>query len=147
MKKQKVAKKIIAGTVLTVSFSNQKELKIDLLNLTPEMREQLALHGLAQKVGDAYASSEGNPDHAYAMASAVIENLLAGQWASREKGGMVYQAIAEITGIRPPACSAFRPGCSRAKSRARQGGDRPPNAPRRLRARTLFRAPMPRNGP
>lgn len=51
----------IFGTTLTVTFSNGKDLAIDVAKLTPEIQRMAMLHGIKQKLVDAAAMSrDGN---------------------------------------------------------------------------------------
>lgn len=47
----------IFNTTLTVTFSNGKDLSIDVATLTPEIQRQAMLHGIKQKLVDAAAMS------------------------------------------------------------------------------------------
>lgn len=98
MARTQIAKKTTTNASVVITFTNGKVLEVALSELAPEIVQQLAIHGLSQKLGDSYASCEGNADHGYAMASAVAENLKTGQWAAREKGGLIFEALAAITG-------------------------------------------------
>lgn len=109
MAKQALCKKAIdteAG-IVSFTFTNGRVLSIIPGDLPVDMFTRLALHGVAQKVGDSYAGAT-TPDEAYANAEAVIEALYAGQWnAGREStGGILVEAIARLTGKPIAECKA-----------------------------------------
>ena len=77
----------IFNTTVTVTFSNGRELAVDVSTLTPEMQQQAMLHGIKQKLVDAGALSRntetGKPasvDDKYAAVLEVHGRLLAGVW-------------------------------------------------------------------
>lgn len=80
--------------IVTIQFlASQNELKVNLDSLKPEIVKQAALHGLAQKFGDAAAGAQG--EEAEDAVNSVAEQVLAGQWnATREKGEQAPSVIA-----------------------------------------------------
>lgn len=90
------------------TFANAPAISIDLAALTPEIRHQLMLHGLKQKIVDAAAiprctdtgRAASDADKIDAM-RAVAERLMAGEWnATREgggaTGGLLLRALIEL---------------------------------------------------
>lgn len=96
---KKSISKTVSDTSVQFDFNGEKLLECKLSELSDEIINRLALHGLSQKVGDSYASHEGMSD-AHAKASGVFESLKAGQWnAGRTgNGGDLVEAIMELTG-------------------------------------------------
>lgn len=71
--------------VVTITFGNGQVVDFDLNKVSQEVRDQLALHGASQKIGDSYAGVKGNFAEGVANAKDVVEQLYAGVWrASRE---------------------------------------------------------------
>lgn len=109
-KKAKIAVKKIDTESKSISFhfSDGYKLGIRLEDLSPEIRDMLALHGLSQKIGDSYAGSKEAVEQGFASselvfakseAERVVVNLTAGLWAVRESGpSRLAQAIAEALG-------------------------------------------------
>lgn len=87
-------KKLTTESGVTFDFDEQHELVTDLANLPQEIVQRLAVHGLSQKVGDAYANNDG-PADAYARAKVVYESLQAGQWNAGRSGagGDLVEAV------------------------------------------------------
>lgn len=101
----KVATKSIDGLVLTIRFENGAELRCDSNQLSEETKTRLMMHGLSQKVGDSYASSESLGE-AVANAEGQWENLRNGEWAARSGGGILAEALARVTGKDLAECIA-----------------------------------------
>lgn len=97
-----VAKKSVVADERKVSvvFSNGKAVEVGLADLSPEMVERLALHGLSQKLGDSYSGSGGDVMLAQGLCEATKDALLKGDWSQRGEGdgGMLADALAELTG-------------------------------------------------
>ena len=108
-----VANVTLAGDMvngsLGLAFANGKNLTIQLRDLSPELLEQAALHGLKQKLVDAAAISR-NPDTGraasiddkYEAVRTVFDRLLSGSWnAVREggsgaSGGLLFRALCRM---------------------------------------------------
>ena len=76
--------------------------ELGLADLKPEIVTRLALHGLSQKLGDAAASfsKEDNFHGAFGAMQGTADNLLQGNWASRNGWTSdLAQAIAELQGV------------------------------------------------
>jgi len=104
MAKTKIADKAIAEDLsgVTLSFSDEQNMTVNLSDLPPEIVTHLALHGLSQKLGDAY-SGEKDVAVARGKAEAVAKRLVNGDWkAVREGGGGritdLAHALATVTG-------------------------------------------------
>lgn len=87
MAKQQIAKKTVdtSAAVVAFAFTNGKELTAALDGLAEDVLKRLALHGLSQKLGDAYAGAE-SVDDAYEAAADVYETLKGGKWTERTAG-------------------------------------------------------------
>lgn len=91
--------------VVTITFGNGSVVDFDLNKVSQEVRDQLALHGASQKIGDSYAGVKGNFAEGVANAKDVVEQLYAGVWrASREDDARprlaeLAAAIARIKGV------------------------------------------------
>lgn len=73
------------------------------LSEVKSLKTRLALHGLAQKVGDAFASAKGNIDLAIGWAQDVWNVLKTGEWSERrgeseDTPSLVQQAVAVVFG-------------------------------------------------
>jgi hypothetical protein len=85
------------ATALVFTFANGDVLSVDASKLPQPVQVAAMWHGLAQKIGDAYASAKSAEDAADA-ATALYERLEAGDWvAEREAAGprisLILQAI------------------------------------------------------
>ena len=91
-----------AGTV-TLTVRGQEPIRVALGELSPEMRDRAALHGLAQKLGDAIAGARGRGWTAAECADtirALADRIRDGAWNDRGAtgSGLVAEAIARLTG-------------------------------------------------
>jgi hypothetical protein len=98
----KVAKKVKSAVGVSFMFEDAKKttLALALSELSQEMIVELAIHGLSQKVGDSYASSETVAE-AIESAKDVWANLKAGRFnsAGGGLGGLLVEAIARLKKI------------------------------------------------
>ena len=101
----KVATKDITGRVLTIKFANNSTLICNIDLLSDEMRERLMMHGLSQKIGDSYASAE-SVEQACDNATTQWDGLLNGDWATRATGGILAEALAQVSGKPVEECRA-----------------------------------------
>lgn len=86
------------ATELQIRFENNQVVKLKLSAFPQNVRDALAWHGLAQKVGDSYAGKGDNLDDAFDAAMAVVERLEAGEWMkAREGGGPRISQLLEAT--------------------------------------------------
>lgn len=98
----KKASKKIEGDVVTINFEETNQtLTADLNKIPPEIQQRLAMHGLSQKLGDSYAGVDAS--EAFEKASAVLEDLTAGNWSTRVAASgprttQLAEALAEVTG-------------------------------------------------
>ena len=81
---------------LTITFGNGKVVTVDSNKLSEDIRKQLMLHGLAQKVGDSYAGAKGNYAEAIQSAEDVVEQLIAGVWKAARGEGDAKPRLAEL---------------------------------------------------
>ena len=92
--------------VVSFTFGNGEVVEVDVNQLPEQMRKQLMLHGVSQKVGDSFAGAKGNFMEGISAAKSVIEQLVAGIWRSargegeaRPRLGELAEAIARIKGV------------------------------------------------
>lgn len=127
MARNAFAKKVVDAESVTFNFSNGQTLVADLNPLSEDIRLRLALHGLAQKIGDSYAFGAGEvhtAEEAYSAASAQYSALCAGDWGRVRGAGSDESTLFEeaylrvnISGI-PGVCPA-RPEFTLADARAK----------------------------
>ena len=97
----------VDNLTVTFHFSHGPELVCDVTKLPERMLQMLALHGVKQKVGDAYGSSGKvfTAEQAYETAKALWDRLLAGTWREAGGSGLVIpdqfylEAIATLKGL------------------------------------------------
>ena len=82
MAKQSKAAVVATADSLTFSFANGPVLEARLAEIPESLHKRLALHGLEQKLRDAYAGLDAS--EAYPAASAVYSALCAGEWGRRQ---------------------------------------------------------------
>ncbi len=115
MARNTLAKKIVEPVAAHVvfNFADSNQLIVPLASLSPEITKRLALYGIAQKIGDAYAGA-ANAAEAFASASAVYQSLLAGEFNTARSSAAVAESTmfeaaylrvlrTGITGIVAPA--------------------------------------------
>lgn len=97
-------KKVIREDLSGVDFIEDDKvlLSVDVKDLNKEILQNLALHGLSQKIGDSYAGVK-NTDEAMEKAGAVVDRLKAGDWkaartAASPKSTQLAEALAEAYG-------------------------------------------------
>lgn len=82
------------------SFANGKEYDVNVKDLSEAMQQQAMVHGISQKLGDAYAKSESadEAEEKFLLALSAIE---AGEWNSKRSGtgGLVVEALARAQGM------------------------------------------------
>ena len=82
------------AVALVFRFANGHEITVVPSELKPEIVICSALHGLAQKIGDSYASQK-TVDEAIEKAEALFENLQEGTWINRAEGAVRTTVLAE----------------------------------------------------
>jgi hypothetical protein len=105
MSRNKIAQKALAEdkSGVTITFENGETLTVKLTDLSEDIVQQLALHGLSQKLGDSY-SGETELPVAKGKAQAVADRLRAGDWRAVGEGGGggritdLATALATVTG-------------------------------------------------
>lgn len=101
----KILPEDVGGKARTVQFhlGNGAKLSLSLDELKPETVEQLALHGLSQKGGDACSGMSKDRDFAgaYGAIQTVLDNLRNGLWSSRAGSSTsdLVTVLAKILGI------------------------------------------------
>lgn len=82
--------------VVTITFGNGKVVEGDSNQFSDEIRKQLMLHGLSQKMGDSYAGAKGNYAEAIQSVEDVVEQLRAGVWRAARGEGDARPRLAEL---------------------------------------------------
>lgn len=95
----KIAKKQIVGKIVKWMWEDGTQSEFSLDDLTPELIEQAALHGLAQKLGDSYAGKKTIREAKNAWQE-VANTLRDGHW-NRKGGvsGIWIEALAKAAGV------------------------------------------------
>jgi len=102
----RIATKSVGESAVAFAFADGGKLNCNVDELPREMVNRLALHGIAQKVGDSYASAESVAE-ARANAETVWGNLVAGVWATKtSRGGKFVEALTRVTGKAYDECLA-----------------------------------------
>lgn len=105
----------VTGRTLSLNFSDGSVITVNADELTAEIREQLMLHGLKQKLVDAAAISR-NPETGrsatvedkFAAVLDVTDRLKAGEWSKRREsgepstGGLLFKALCELYANKTP---------------------------------------------
>lgn len=107
----KVCEKSIEDGAVTFTFAHGPVYTVRPGQFTAEIQGDLTLHGLSQKLGDAYADSKGNPRVAEEYFLEVLEQLGNGEWAARRGEGAprvsdLAQAYARVKGVELDAAIA-----------------------------------------
>lgn len=103
------------GTV-TFTFANGKSETLNPKEFPDHIQANLALNGLSQKTGDAFADAKGNPETAYASFIASVNALREGKWRQRAAGEggakstLLVEALARATGQTIEASAAVVEG-------------------------------------
>lgn len=97
--------------VVSFSFDEAGTCEINVADLSEEIKTQLILHGISQKVGDSYAGAKSAvaelditaDEWSRAQAADTIQQLIDGKWAVRASGGGarvtdLARALAEVAG-------------------------------------------------
>lgn len=74
------------GRKVLITFGEGDVLEACLDDMPEDIRQRLALHGLAQKIGDSYAGV-ADAEKARQNAEAVLARLKAGEWSARSGDG------------------------------------------------------------
>ncbi|MHC4620530.1 MAG: hypothetical protein ACYTEQ_22510 [Planctomycetota bacterium] len=125
MARNNVAKKVVSEDRSKVSFefTHGEALACSLADLPEEIRDELVIHGVKQKVGDSYCSVT-DPAEAMVHAAKVWERLIAGDWkVAREGGGGqritdLVKALSNVTGKELEECIDVVDGLEKAQKSA-----------------------------
>lgn len=95
----KIASKVVGDGFVRFEFADGEFLQCTLDKIaSADVMARLALHGISQKVGDAYAGAESIKE-ARMLAEGVWRNLVSGLWAVKAtRGGKIVEALHRITG-------------------------------------------------
>ena len=105
----------IEGTVLTLTFSDGRELVVTRDGLSHEIREAALMHGLKQKLVDAAAISRdpdtgrsATLDDKFNAVKEVLDRLMSGQWNKTREGGggaggLLFRALVNLYPKKTPA--------------------------------------------
>jgi len=100
----KIASKVMGDGFVRFEFADGEVLQCDADKIRGDIVTRLMLHGISQKVGDAYAGAESITE-ARVMAQAVWNNLAAGIWAVKAtRGGKIVEALHRATGQPMEVC-------------------------------------------
>lgn len=84
---------------LEFRFTNGKMVVVDFAKLSANIQAAALRHGIAQKVGDSFASSESVED-AWAAATETLAQLADGDWNTRTSGrSITAEAVARVQKI------------------------------------------------
>jgi hypothetical protein len=95
----KICKKLVAGTVITFTFSDGEAHKVDTKTFGDDIREMAMVHGFSQKLGDSYAQVK-NIAEAKEKFGLVLDSLKGGDWNRKgggATGGIWLEAFAKAT--------------------------------------------------
>lgn len=100
----KVCEKKVENGAVTFKFAHGPEYTVKPDQFSAEIVTDLTLHGLSQKLGDAYADSKGNPRVAEEYFLEVLEQLGNGEWAAKRGEGAprvsdLAQAYARVKSV------------------------------------------------
>lgn len=102
MAKTKKATKVVDTEKRTVkfTFTDGTSFVAELDKMDEGMVSRLALHGLAQKLGDTYAGDVESPEH---EVRGMFEELASGEWSTRKPGeartALVVEAMSRLLKI------------------------------------------------
>ena len=100
----KVSADMVGGKENTLRFvlGNGLEVQAKMEDFPAGIINELAWHGLSQKVGDSAAgfSKAGDFSGAFGAMQQVVDNLIAGQWSTRGQGGGVSDLVAALCELR-----------------------------------------------
>jgi len=116
----KVANKVKFENGVSFEFEGDETYKVDLSEFSSEMLTQLAVHGLAQKLGDSYSNSE-SVHEAVEKFYGVLNNLREGVWnpgRSATSGGIWVEAIARASGKPLAECAEMYSAKSKEEQKA-----------------------------
>lgn len=92
-----------AGVVMFHWPHTDEVVTVAIADIPEKLHSRLALHGLSQKIGDAYAKSKGTELSAKReLADTIVDQLLAGDWSTARGSGdgaqpsMVMQAVIDV---------------------------------------------------
>lgn len=85
VKRVKKLSKVVEGNVLTIT-AGDKVMKFEIANYPVNIQDNLKMHGLSQKLGDAAAGADSAAEAAEFITK-VNDALLKGEWATRAPAG------------------------------------------------------------
>ncbi len=84
MAEKKVSKEL-TETGVKFTFATGEVVEVEPKSLSADIQRHLILHGLSQKLGDAYSGEDA--DKCHAAFQGVLKNLQEGKWSDRAGGG------------------------------------------------------------
>lgn len=95
-----IAKKMITNDGLTFAWADETTTFIAWSDIPDAMHQRAFQHGMSQKLGDAYANSEGNVTTAKAKFQDVLDGIMEGDWNRKggSTGGIWVEAFAKAAG-------------------------------------------------
>lgn len=107
---EKKVSKTVSETGVTFEFHDGETLSANLSELSPDMVNKLAIHGLSQKVGDSYSGEDAA--NCQTIAETTWKALVEGNWSTRAGGGggprisQLAEALSRATGQEIQDCVA-----------------------------------------
>ena len=95
MAQRKITSASESGGIVTLKFSNDAEVLLDINSLSGEIRHRALVHGIIQKLSD--AGSGLGIDDAVTASAKVADQLCAGSWKSQREPGTSVSAIDKLT--------------------------------------------------
>ena len=95
-----IAKKMVTNEGLTFAWADETSTFIKWDDIPEAMKLRAFQHGMSQKLGDSYASSEGSVSTAKAKFDDVLKGIMEGDWNRKggTTGGVWVEAFAKAAG-------------------------------------------------
>ena len=95
-----IAKKMVTNDGLTFAWADESSTFIKFDDIPEAMKIRAMQHGLSQKLGDSYASSEGSITLAKSKFDEVLKGIMEGDWNRKggTTGGVWVEAFAKAAG-------------------------------------------------
>lgn len=95
-----IAKKMVTNEGLTFAWADETSTFVKWDDIPEAMQTRAFQHGMSQKLGDAYANSEGSVSTAKAKFDEVLKGIMEGDWNRKggTTGGIWVEAFATAAG-------------------------------------------------